>query len=190
MSGLVKTLGAALVETGQALQRAGLRASDHVVVPHAPYRFVGAKPPAVLQGAEVDPSASLIGSMVRIGARAKIAKDVVVLGEEQAVNVGCAVSVGAGSVLLASSRRAAASGLPASVEIGVDAIIGERCVLESCLVGDEAVIGDDCVVSAGSYVEARAHLLPGTVVPALSRIPSGQVWGGNPAAFVSDVEEH
>jgi gamma-carbonic anhydrase len=36
----------------------------------------------------------------------------------------------------------------------------------------------------GSVVESMVVLQPGTVVPPAKYIPSGEVWGGNPAQFV------
>ncbi|GBG30835.1 Gamma carbonic anhydrase 3, mitochondrial [Hondaea fermentalgiana] len=189
MNNLVKAVGGVLVESGQALQRAGLRAADHVVVPHQPFNWVGVAPPALGPGVSVAPSASLLGKEVMIGARSEIGENVVIHGEDQTVVLGIAVKVGSDSVITSMTKRSL-TGLPTSTEIGSDVVIGERCVLESCLVGSGAKIGDDCVVSAGSYVEGGAELLPGTVVPSMSRIPSDQVWGGNPAAFVGDVEAH
>ena len=39
----------------------------------------------------------------------------------------------------------------------------------------------------GCLVESNVILEPGTVVPPYARIPSGQKWGGNPAAYIADV---
>ena len=41
----------------------------------------------------------------------------------------------------------------------------------------------------GSVVESNVILEPGTVVPAYSKIPSGQRWGGNPAAYIEDLDD-
>ena len=39
----------------------------------------------------------------------------------------------------------------------------------------------------GTRIERGAHILAGSVVPPGRLIPAGQVWGGNPVAFVRDL---
>ena len=48
-------------------------------------------------------------------------------------------------------------------------------------VGAGAIVMEGAVVEAGAIVEDGAVIHPGR------RVPSGQVWGGNPAAFRRDV---
>jgi len=50
-------------------------------------------------------------------------------------------------------------------------------------------IGARCTVMEGAVVESKAVLEPGTVVPAYSRIPGGERWGGNPASFVEVLDD-
>jgi carbonic anhydrase/acetyltransferase-like protein (isoleucine patch superfamily) len=59
--------------------------------------------------------------------------------------------------------------------------------LKSCRIDDLVVVGEKCTILEGAVVEANVMLEPGTVVPPYARIPSGQKWGGNPAAFVSNL---
>ena len=39
----------------------------------------------------------------------------------------------------------------------------------------------------GARIERGAHILAGSVVAPGRLIPAGQVWGGNPVAFVRDL---
>lgn len=41
----------------------------------------------------------------------------------------------------------------------------------------------------GARIERGAHILAGSVVPPGRLIPAGQVWGGNPIAFVRNLTE-
>jgi carbonic anhydrase/acetyltransferase-like protein (isoleucine patch superfamily) len=51
------------------------------------------------------------------------------------------------------------------------------------LIGQGSVIQEGAVVERNSIVAAGAVVLPGTLVP------SGQLWAGNPAAFVRNVTD-
>jgi len=46
------------------------------------------------------------------------------------------------------------------------------------------------VLEPGSYVEENAAIEAGTRVEAGALIPSGQLWGGNPARYVRDLDGH
>ena len=44
------------------------------------------------------------------------------------------------------------------------------------------------MIGAGTVIESTITLDPGTIVPPNSYIPSNQRWGGNPAAFIENVD--
>ena len=46
------------------------------------------------------------------------------------------------------------------------------------------------LIGARSVVCEGAILDPGTVVPPARRIPSGELWGGNPARFIRKLTAH
>ena len=46
------------------------------------------------------------------------------------------------------------------------------------------------MLEPGAYVEENAALEAGTRVEAGALIPSGQLWGGNPARYVRDLDGH
>lgn len=41
----------------------------------------------------------------------------------------------------------------------------------------------------GARIERGAHILPNSIVPPGRLIPAGQVWGGNPIAYVRDLSQ-
>lgn len=183
LGGALRTAaGNVLVETGQVLQRIGLRGASHIVVMPELFQSMGRKLPEPEQGAEIDPSTTLVGT-VHVQARSRFAENVVMRGEENDIHLGIGSSFGKNTVVTASTNRTL-NGLPSTVEVGFYAEVGADCVLESCLVGNHAKIGDGCVLSAGSFVENNAVLDAGTVVPPLHRIPAHQHWGGNPAKYL------
>lgn len=73
--------------------------------------------------------------------------------------------------------------------LGKDITVGHSAVLHACTVEDGAFIGiqacvmDDCIVERGAMVAARALVTPGKVIPA------GEVWGGQPARKLRDIND-
>ncbi len=75
----------------------------------------------------------------------------------------------------------------ATVTIGDYVQVGPGALLQSCVVEDYATIGAGAIVLEGALVEKYARVAEGSVVHPGRRVPSGQVWGGNPAVFVRDL---
>lgn len=48
----------------------------------------------------------------------------------------------------------------------------------------KVLIGARSVICEGAIIESESILTPGSVVPAARRIPSGELWGGNPVKFI------
>src|SRR3954447_20048348 len=83
--------------------------------------------------------------------------------------------VGAGSIIGAKATIAAHS----------TAVRGEHLVFVSARVtiGTRATVGGDSYLSLGCVVGDDAVVEPASVVEPFTRIPAGEVWGGNPARF-------
>jgi carbonic anhydrase/acetyltransferase-like protein (isoleucine patch superfamily) len=62
-------------------------------------------------------------------------------------------------------------------------------LLSTCLIDNRAFVGEGCIILEHSWVAEYAMLAPGSVLQPFSYIPPGQVWAGNPARYVRDVEE-
>ncbi len=60
---------------------------------------------------------------------------------------------------------------------------GHRCVLKACTVEDGCLIGMGSVLEEGSYMEAHSMLAAGSVLPKGARVPTEELWRGNPAQF-------
>lgn len=80
--------------------------------------------------------------------------------------------------------RAVPTGLNPATLIGEYVTIEPYTVLRACRVEPRVLIGARSVVCEGAIVESESILAPCSVVPPARRIPSGELWAGNPAKFV------
>lgn len=76
------------------------------------------------------------------------------------------------------------AGLPAETSIDRYVTIGAYSLLRSCEIEPECIIGQRSILMEGSLVETHSILEAGSVLPPARRIPTGQLWAGNPARFV------
>lgn len=136
----------------------------------------------------IAPSASVIGDVTNWDQSSVWYKAVVRADSTHSITIGFSSSVGEGSVVNTLTGSAELeSGLPPDTHIGHYVTIGSGCILKSCRIDDLVVVGDKCTILEGALVENHVILEPGTVVAPYQRIPSGQKWGGNPAAYVADL---
>ena len=145
------------------------------------------KTPWVSNNAFVAPNAAVIGD-VEVGDQTSVWYGAVVRGDANAVTIGSVTNI-QDKTVIQTQPGTDANGFPAGASIGDYCSVGHGSMLVACEVEDEVVIGSGCVVSEGALVEKHSMLAAGTVVPPGRRIPSGQLWGGNPAAYVRDLTE-
>lgn len=81
------------------------------------------------------------------------------------------------------------NGMPAQVSVGNKTMIQNDCTLYSCTIGENCFIGYKSVILEGAKLEDGVVLGPKTVVPPGRIIPANQLWAGNPAQYVRDVQE-
>jgi len=74
-----------------------------------------------------------------------------------------------------------------STVIGHYVTVGQSSTLESCTIEPYCKIGMKCVLLPGSYMEEYSQLEAGSVLRGGMRIPTGEVWAGNPAKFIRTV---
>lgn len=73
--------------------------------------------------------------------------------------------------------------------IGDEVTIGHSAVIHACTIGDRALIGMGAIILDEAVVEEGAMVAAGAVVPPKKIVPSGQLWGGNPARYMRDLSE-
>lgn len=112
-------------------------------------------------------------------------------GDSHPITIGFSSNVQDRAVVNTLSAKISTlkSGFTPVCHIGHYVSIGAGSTLTSCRVEDLVEVGEKCTICEGAVVESNVILEPGTVVPAYARIPSGQRWGGNPAAFIEDLDD-
>ncbi len=93
-----------------------------------------------------------------------------VIYDPDLTSIGDQVVIGGGAVVVAHSLSMRPDG-------------GLVYVSAPIRIGNRATIGGESRVGLGCTIEDDAIVEPGAVVAALTHIPAGEVWGGNPARF-------
>lgn len=184
-------LGRCIRETGQALDRLGLKAIEKTSYNeqfsrHRQLMNIYDKVPNVSGDSWIAPNAAIIGE-VQVGNEASVWYGAVLRGDLNPIVVGYRSNIQDQSVIHTSGDST--PGLPAGVLVGSYVTVGHGCTLYSCIIEDQCTIGMGSIILDGALIESNSILAAGTVVPPGRRIPSGQLWAGNPAKYVRDVTE-
>lgn len=182
---LLYRIGFALRETGQALERVGCRLQGINSFEEELPRLVsitnfGSLVPKVDSKAFVAPSAVVAGD-VSVGGGSSVWYNCSIRGEVQPVSIGNGTNLQDG-VVVGSLYE---SGSPTSV--GNNVSVGHAATLSGCTIGDNCLIGMGAVLKK-CQVEKGAIVAAGAVVEDGTHIPSGEVWGGNPATKIRSLK--
>lgn len=77
----------------------------------------------------------------------------------------------------------------AGTYIGDEVTIGHGAIIHACTIKDRSLIGMGAIILDEAVVEEGAMVAAGALVPPRKVIPSGQLWGGNPAKYMRDMTE-
>ncbi|TMW57095.1 hypothetical protein Poli38472_003020 [Pythium oligandrum] len=184
-------LGRAVRETGQALDRLGLRVLGENSFKerfsrHRQIMNLYDKAPMIAHDVWVAPNATVVGD-VEICNDASVWYNVVIRGDLNQVRIGNRTNVQDRTVIHTASTST--PGLSPGTSIGNDVTIGHGCILYSCTIENNALIGMGSIILDGALVESNTIIAAGSVVPPGRRIPSGQLWAGNPAKYVRDISD-
>jgi gamma-carbonic anhydrase len=145
----------------------------------------GGHTPLVDPAAFVAPGAQLIGD-IEIGPEASIWYNCVLRGDMNRIRVGARSNIQDGSVIHVDSPKPGhEEGLPTL--IGEDVLIGHLAMVHGCILHDRAFVGLGSIVMDGCVIESDAMLAAGGMLTPGKRIPSGQLWAGQPARYVRDL---
>ncbi|KAL6227140.1 hypothetical protein ACLB2K_001099 [Fragaria x ananassa] len=206
----VYTVGFWIRETGQAIDRLGSRLQGNYFFKeqlsrHRTLMNVFDKAPEVDKEAFVAPSASIIGQ-VQVGRGSSIwygcvLRDVWFMcvssfadfgvggdeGDANSISIGSGTNIQDNSLVHVAKSNLDGKVLPTI--IGDNVTVGHSAVLHGCTVEDEAFVGMAATLLDGVYVEKHAMVAAGALVRQNTRIPCGEVWGGNPAKFLRKLTE-
>lgn len=187
----VGAVGRAFRETGQAIERMGMRAQDNWIFQekfcrHRAVMNLFDQRPNLSKNVFVAPNASIIGNVV-IKDNSSIWYGAVMRADQSSIYIGGYSSVGDRTVVQSAAINP--TGFSARTHIGNHVTIGQGCVLRACTVDDVSVVGDGCIIQEGALVERNAMLKAGSLLPSGTRVPSGEVYGGSPATFVRKLSK-
>jgi carbonic anhydrase/acetyltransferase-like protein (isoleucine patch superfamily) len=136
--------------------------------------------PRIAPNAFVARDAVLIGD-VELGPEASIWFGCVLRGDVQAIRIGARSNIQDGTIIHVASEGS-------GTHVGEDVTIGHRCVLHECRVQDRGFIGMGSILLDASVVESDAMLAASSLLTAGKRVPSGQLWAGQPARYLRDLK--
>lgn len=187
----IYTVGFWIRETGQAIDRLGSRLQGNYffheqLSRHRTLMNIFDKVPSVDKDAFVAPSASVIGD-VSVGRGSSIWYGCVLRGDVNSVSIGSGTNIQDNSLVHVAKSNLSGKVLPTI--IGDNVTVGHSAVLHGCTVEDEAFIGMGATLLDGVVVEKNGMVAAGALVRQNTRIPCGEVWGGNPAKFLRKLTD-
>lgn len=129
--------------------------------------------PRIHESAFIAPGVVIIGD-VEIGALTNIWFGCVIRGDVNTIRIGERTNIQDGTIVHVT-RGTGPTFIGSGITIGHRAVIHATTLMDDCFIGMCATAMDGAVVEPGAMLAAGALLTPG------KRIPSGELWAGNPA---------
>ncbi len=143
-----------------------------------PYKGVT---PRIHPSAFIADGAVVIGD-VEIGADSAIWFNCVVRGDVNEIRIGERTNIQDGSIIHVTKGGH-------GTYIGSGITVGHHTVLHACTLQDDCFVGMSATLLDGSVVESKAMLAAGAVLTPGKRVPTGELWAGNPAKKFRDLRE-
>lgn len=139
------------------------------------------KMPKIHPTAFIAENAVIIGD-VEIGAYSNIWYNCVIRGDVNHIRIGERTNIQDGTIVHVTR-------VTSPTIIGSGITIGHLALLHACTLEDNCFIGMGAKVLDDAVVESHAMLAAGALLTPKKRIPSGQLWAGNPAKHMRDLTE-
>lgn len=184
-------MGTALRETGQAMDRLGLVIAENEIYKetfarHRSVMNLYDKRPMLAAGVFVAPNASVVGKVLLCDS-SSVWYGAVLRGDKSNIKIGSKTNIQDRAVINTVSDLE--TNFPADVDIGDFVTIGHGALLTSCTVGDRVLIGQGSIIQEGCDIRNDSIIAAGAVLEPYTVVPAGQLWAGNPAKFVRDVND-
>ncbi len=137
--------------------------------------------PTLGQNVWVADNATVAGD-VHLGDESSVWFGVQMRGDVHEIRIGSRTNIQDNAVIHVT-RNFSGTYIGNYVTIGHAAIIHAATIEDECLIGMGAIILDGAIVKTGAMVAAGAVVTPNKV------IPTGQIWGGNPARYMRDLSQ-
>lgn len=126
-------------------------------------------------------STAVVMGAVRIDADASIWHNVTLRGDGNYITIGTGTNIQDNAVVHIDSQT-----LPAI--IGDHVTVGHSAIIHACTLHDYAFVGMGAIVLDGAVVETGAVVAAGAVVTPGKTVPAGQLWAGNPARLMKEID--
>jgi carbonic anhydrase/acetyltransferase-like protein (isoleucine patch superfamily) len=136
--------------------------------------------PTIHESAFIAPGAVIIGD-VHIGPETGVWFGCVIRGDVNAIRIGARTNIQDGTVIHVTRKTG-----PTTIGSGIT--IGHQVLLHACTLMDDCFVGMGATIIDGVVVERGAFIAAGSVVTPHKRVPTGQMWGGNPAKYMRDLK--
>lgn len=125
---------------------------------------------------------AIVAGDVEIGEQSNVWFGVSMRGDVHEIRIGKRTNIQDNAVVHVT-RNLSGTYIGDEVTIGHSAVVHACTIEDRCLVGMGAIILDEAKMKEGSMLAAGALLTPRKIVP------SGQLWGGNPARYMRDLTD-
>ena len=143
--------------------------------------------PKIHDSAYIDSQACIIGD-VEIGKNSSIWPMTVIRGDVNHIKIGSDTNIQDGSILHVTHKSEDdLAGGPLIIGNGVT--VGHGAILHACEIGDYCLIGMGATIMDKCVIEHHAMIGAGSVVPPNKHIKSGELWLGNPAKKVRNLNK-
>lgn len=126
-------------------------------------------------------NATVVGEVV-MGDHCTVWFNAVVRGDVHSITIGNHTNIQDGAVIHCTYQRA-------KTTIGNNVSIAHNAIVHGCTIHDNVLIGMGAIVMDDAVIEPYSVIAAGAVVLAGTHVPSGSVYGGTPAKFLSSTSE-
>jgi gamma-carbonic anhydrase len=137
--------------------------------------------PTIHPDAWIAPGAVVIGD-VHIGADTNVWFGVVIRGDVNTIRIGERTNIQDGTIVHVTRKTG-------PTVIGSDVTIGHNATIHACTLEDFAFVGMHSAVLDFAVVESGGFLAAGALLTPKKRLPSGQMFAGNPAKYFRDLTQ-
>ena len=137
--------------------------------------------PRIAADAYVADNATIIGD-VEIGPGSNIWFGCVLRGDVNVIRIGARSNIQDGTVVHVSTGGQ-------GTHVGDGVTVGHMALLHDCTIQSHAFVGMKACVLDKACIESGAMLAAGGLLTGGKRIPSGELWAGNPAKLLRPLEE-
>jgi carbonic anhydrase/acetyltransferase-like protein (isoleucine patch superfamily) len=143
-----------------------------------PYRGIM---PTIHPSAFIAPDAVIIGD-VHIGPDTGIWYGCVLRGDVNIIRIGARTNIQDGSVIHVSKGGG-------GTHVGDDITVGHMALLHDCRLDNASFVGMKACIMDGAVVESYGMVAAGALVTPNKKIPSGELWSGNPAKLMRALKD-